>query len=100
MVMVYGCAGMRDYNGRISFRPRIPERFGGCRFSLTIRGQLLEVDIDSSTARYTLKEGDALTIYHEGEQIDLTREKPEAVRRAGVIAAEEHTGFALPRTEG
>jgi len=100
MVMVYGCAGMRDYGGRISFSPRIPKRFGGCRFSLTIRGQLLEVDIDSSSARYTLKEGDALTIYHEGEQIELTRERPEALRKAGVIAAAEHTDFALPRTEG
>jgi alpha,alpha-trehalose phosphorylase len=67
MTMVYGFAGMRDYEGRISFRPRLPKRFIGGSFCLTIRGCLLEVEIDLEIARYTLKQGNALTIHHEEE---------------------------------
>jgi alpha,alpha-trehalose phosphorylase len=81
MVMVYGYAGMRDYLGRINFRPRIPKRFLGGRFCLTIRGQLLEVDIDSKEVRYTLKEGEDLTFYHEDEEVRLTKEKPALIMR-------------------
>jgi alpha,alpha-trehalose phosphorylase len=79
MVMVYGYAGMRDYGGRIGFRPRVPKRFLGGRFCLTIRGRLLEVDVDPETVRYTMKEGDDLTIYHNDEEIRLTKETPSAV---------------------
>jgi alpha,alpha-trehalose phosphorylase len=78
MVMVYGFAGMRDYGGRISFRPKVPKRFLGGRFCLTIKGRLLEVDVDPETVRYTMKEGDDLTIYHEEEEIQLTKEVPTA----------------------
>jgi alpha,alpha-trehalose phosphorylase len=81
MVMVYGYAGMRDHLGRISFRPRIPKRFKGGRFSLTIRGRLLEADIDPGSVRYTMKEGEDLTIYHENEEIRLTREEPCAIKK-------------------
>jgi alpha,alpha-trehalose phosphorylase len=81
MVMVYGYAGMRDYGGRISFRPRVPKRFLGGRFCLTIRGQLLEVDVDPETVRYTMKEGEDLTIYHEENEIRLTKEAPAAVMK-------------------
>ena len=79
MVMVYGYAGMRDYFGQIHFRPRIPKRFSGGRFCLTICGKLLEVDINSEKVRYTLKEGEDLTIYHENKEIRLTRERPESI---------------------
>jgi len=81
MVMVYGYAGMRDYGGRISFRPRIPKHFTGGGFCLTIRGQLLEVDVDTESARYTLKEGDEFTFYHEDEKIRLTRQASTVTRK-------------------
>lgn len=81
MVIVYGCAGMRDYNGRISFRPRVPKSFLSHKFCLTIKGRLLEVAIDQNAARYTLKEGDDLTIYHEQEEILLTIQEPQALRK-------------------
>ena len=80
MVMAYGYAGMRDYGGRISFSPRLPRRFPGGRFCLTVRGNLLEVDMTADTVLYALKEGDAFTIYHEGDEILLTKEAPTALR--------------------
>jgi len=71
MAMVYGMAGMRDYDGRISFDPRVPAAPVGGRFRLTIRGQMLEVDIDQKGVTYHLREGTELTITHKGEELHL-----------------------------
>ncbi len=76
MIFPYGFAGMRDYNGRISFRPRIPERWQKLRFPLTIRGQQLLVDINRESATYLLREGSELVIEHDGEEIKLLKGFP------------------------
>lgn len=83
MMMVYGAAGMRDYDGVLSFSPRRPEDAAGkLRFPLTVRGQFLyvEIDSDSRVARYSLKKGDGLTIFHYDEEIRLTQDDPVAIR--------------------
>ena len=80
MVFVYGSAGMRDYDGRLSFRPRPPKVLERIRFPLTVRGQLLEVDIHRDATTYSLREGDGLVIQHEDEEIRLSTENPVAVR--------------------
>ncbi len=80
MVSVYGFAGMRDYDGCLSFRPRLPKQLERLRFPLTIRGQVLEVDIDRDATTYSLREGDGLVIRHEDEEIRLSPENPVSVR--------------------
>ncbi len=81
MVTVYGFAGMRDYDGMLSFRPnRAPERQSTMRFPLTYRGQMLEVEVGADTTRYTLREGDRIAFRHEDEVIELTRDDPTAAR--------------------
>jgi alpha,alpha-trehalose phosphorylase len=80
MVFVYGSAGMRDYDGRLSFRPRPPKVLERIRFPLTVRGQVLEVDIQREATTYSLREGDSLVMWHEDEEIRLSRENPVAVR--------------------
>jgi alpha,alpha-trehalose phosphorylase len=81
MVAVYGLAGMRDYGGKICFRPHLPEKLERMKFPLTVRGQLLEVDIAKKGVTYSLREGDGLTIYHADEEIRLTPQNP-VFRRA------------------
>ena len=78
MVIVYGLAGMRDYGGVISFRPGLAEGVGGVRFPLTVRGQLLEVDIDGDkrVVTYLLREGSELQIKHHDEAVTLTMGVP------------------------
>jgi alpha,alpha-trehalose phosphorylase len=44
MAIVYGAAGMRDYDGVLSFRPRYPRTDLVVRFPLTVRGCRLQVD--------------------------------------------------------
>jgi alpha,alpha-trehalose phosphorylase len=77
MVLTYGFAGMRDFDGHITFRPRLPDGMTRLRFPLTVRGNLLEVAIEDGVTTYTLLEGDGLTIGHFGEEVNLARGVPE-----------------------
>ncbi len=72
LIPVYGIAGMRDYDGHLSFHPRLPREFKRLQFPLTIRGQRLEVDLTKESVTYLLREGEELAITHEGEQLLLT----------------------------
>jgi alpha,alpha-trehalose phosphorylase len=76
MVLVYGFAGMRDFDGHLTFRPRLPKELKRLCFPLTIQGRTLEVDIDHDTATYTLQEGTELGITHFEEEITLTPGTP------------------------
>jgi len=81
MVFAYGFGGLRDYDGRLSFRPqRLPETQASLQFPITWRGALLDVDISPDSTTYTLSEGDLLRIRHEDDDITLTRANPVAVR--------------------
>jgi alpha,alpha-trehalose phosphorylase len=81
MMMTYGLGGMRDDDGKLSFWPRrAPEDNAILRFPVMYRGQMLEVEIGLENVKYTLREGISLTIRHETEEIQLTRENPESVR--------------------
>jgi alpha,alpha-trehalose phosphorylase len=77
MALVYGFAGMRDYNGNLFFNPRrLPDTLDRVRFPLTIRGQVLQVDMDRKSITYSLREGDGLVIRHEAEEIRLSPGTP------------------------
>ena len=81
MVFAYGFGGLRDYHGELSFRPqRPPESQASLHFPITWRGQLLDVDISPDSTTYTLREGEALTIRHDAEEIALNRQTPSIVR--------------------
>ena len=79
MAVVYGMAGMRDYNGQISFKPQLPLGIQRVNFSLEIRGHELEVDIAKEAVTYLLRRGDTLTISHRNRALTLTEGKPISV---------------------
>ncbi len=66
--VVYGLAGLRDYDGVPQFRPHIPSVWSRLTFSLTVRGRLLEVSITHDEVAYALKEGHSLSLFHEGKE--------------------------------
>ena len=81
MMLAYGLGGMRDDDGTLSFWPRrAPQDNAILRFSVTYRGQILEVEISLGRVEYTLREGERLLIRHETEEIELSRENPVVVR--------------------
>jgi alpha,alpha-trehalose phosphorylase len=80
MTMVYGFAGMRDFDGHLTFRPRLPAELSQLRFPLKIRGQTLDVAIDRRTATYTLREGTELTVSHGDESVSLAPGTPVVMK--------------------
>ena len=74
MGVVYGVAGLRDYGGRLTFYPNKKVQF--LQFHLTVRGQILAVEIKEGRVMYHLEQGERLTIYHRDEQLDLRPGEP------------------------
>jgi alpha,alpha-trehalose phosphorylase len=82
MMLTYGFGGMRGDDGILSFRRRrAPEDNALLQFSVTYRGQRLEVEIGLDKVQYALCDGEDLVIRHETEEIRLTRAKPAATRQ-------------------
>ena len=84
---VAGFGGMRDHDGVLSFRPRLPQALTALRFRLCFRARRLLVEVAHERATYSLLEGPALEIVHHGEpgtvdpQHPLTRPIPRPPMR-------------------
>ncbi|GII96384.1 glycoside hydrolase family 65 protein [Sinosporangium siamense] len=83
--VVGGFGGMRHRDDQVHFCPRIPENLTRLRFTVQLRGQRLQVEIDHRDAVYTLAGGPPLTVRHHGEEVTLTSGRPE-VRRVPPLA--------------
>lgn len=75
MAAVFGFAGMRDYDGQLSFRPLQSLRPLRVRFRLAIRSQQIEVEITQKAVSYFLRKGKKLKIRHYDEEINLVSGK-------------------------
>jgi alpha,alpha-trehalose phosphorylase len=71
MAAVAGFGGLRDYGGKLRFKPRLPSGITSLSFALTIRDQRLRVVVVPGQASYTLERGEAMRITHWGQPIDL-----------------------------
>jgi len=78
--IVHGFGGLRDYDGRLSFSPRLPPALTRLSFRLAYRGRRLQVEVRDSEATYTITEGDALEISHHGDRITLEPDEPLALK--------------------
>jgi alpha,alpha-trehalose phosphorylase len=94
MALVYGFAGLRDHGGQVSFRPHLPDEWSRLAFPLTIKGRSLRVDIDHVGTTYRLTEGEQLTIYHDSEEITLSRGAPTVSRPNPPAARKPEPEFA------
>ncbi len=80
IVAVAGFGGMRDHDGRLSFRPRLPREITRLGFGLLYRGRQLRVQIDHQRARYELASGDPLEVSHHGEQVTIAADAAQERR--------------------
>src|SRR5688572_11292073 len=79
IALVAGLGGMRDFNGQLSFAPRLPSRINGLEFSLLWRGLRLRVDVTPSDVTYSLRNGGGfarLNLGHNGKEIEVTQVQP------------------------
>ncbi len=68
---VAGFGGMRDHDGELSFRPRLPAALARLSFRLLYRGRLLKVTVIHGEAQYELLDGEPVKIVHEDETFTL-----------------------------
>jgi alpha,alpha-trehalose phosphorylase len=71
---VAGFGGMRDYDGRLTFAPRLPPALSRLTFRLLFRGRRVRVEVTHAEATYSLLSGAPLRIAHHGEDIVVTTE--------------------------
>jgi alpha,alpha-trehalose phosphorylase len=76
IVAVAGFGGMRDHDGTLSFKPRLPERLTRLAFGISFRERRLRVEVAHDQARYTLRQGSPLQIAHHDEPITVTASRP------------------------
>jgi alpha,alpha-trehalose phosphorylase len=74
---VAGFGGMRDYDGQLSFSPRLPDALARLTFRLRYRGRRLMVEVEHQQATYSLVDGGAsLEITHHGERVTVRANRP------------------------
>jgi alpha,alpha-trehalose phosphorylase len=74
--LVAGFGGLRDYAGRLTFRPHLPEGLDRLAFTISRRGQRLRVEVRPREATYLLTNGVGLELTHHGERVTLTPGEP------------------------
>jgi len=78
MGAVQGFAGLRYGNGRLSFKPALPQEWRSLAFKLRYLGSLLKVTLNGDSTHYELLEGDVVSIEHDGQLVNL--EAGKAIR--------------------
>ena len=81
MLFVFGFAGLANMGEKTAFRPNMPEELERLAFRVTIRGNLVEVDLNHVETKYTLVKGDGIDISHAGTEFRLSRQSPEFVTK-------------------
>jgi alpha,alpha-trehalose phosphorylase len=71
MSIVYGFGGLIDTGDRLRFTPRLPSSWEHLRYSLTVQGQRLDVEIGRYEATYALSGDRPLMIEHEDREVVL-----------------------------
>ncbi len=73
IVAVCGFGGMRDHDGRLSFRPALPSAIPRLSFRVSFQGRCLRVEIDQQRALYDLVSGSPLEVHHYGEPVAVSK---------------------------
>jgi alpha,alpha-trehalose phosphorylase len=66
-----GFGGMRDYNGVITFDPRLPASWPKLIFKVTLRGSRLRVVVTAGEIAFTIEDGDQATVSVRGQEITV-----------------------------
>ncbi|WP_152366092.1 glycoside hydrolase family 65 protein [Microlunatus speluncae] len=77
--LIYGFGGMRDYNGTITFDPRLPDDWTSLTFRVTVRGTRLRVELDHDRMTFSVEEGEHADVVVRGKTILVDRTGPVSV---------------------
>jgi len=76
MMFVFGFAGLANSGQKPEFIPNLPQEMLRLSFSVSILGNLIEVDLNHSETRYTLKNGNGIALSHAGVDFEISPESP------------------------
>ena len=77
--IVHGFAGMRTFNGQLSFAPFLPKNWSGYSFKILYRGRLLKITTDKNNVVIELKDGEAIEIMLYNEKLILNDKLEKAI---------------------
>ena len=78
--LVFGFGGVRDFDGRLSFDPRLPRVWNELAFPLRFCGRQLRIMLTHDEERYLAEEGDPLNVLIRGESHLLGPGTPVAIK--------------------
>ena len=78
--LVFGFGGVRDFDGRLSFDPRLPRVWNDLAFSLRFRGRQLRIKLSHDEESYLVEHGDPLTVHIRAESHLLSPGTPLAIK--------------------
>ena len=86
MALVFGFGGVRDFDGRLTIDPQLPQHLERLAFSLRFRDRQLRITLTHDEERYLLDEGEPVEVVVRGRPECLEPGRP-LVLAAGVSAA-------------
>jgi alpha,alpha-trehalose phosphorylase len=78
--LVFGFGGVRDFDGRLSFAPRLPRAWKELAFSLHFCGRQLRVRLTHDEECYAVEEGEPLNVLVRGESHLLSPDTPAVIK--------------------
>jgi len=77
--LLYGFAGMRDYNGAITFDPRLPAAWPSMTFRVILRSTRLKVLLTRTEITFTVEQGSEATLSVRGLEVRVAQSLPVTV---------------------
>ncbi len=103
LAVLAGFGGMRDWDGQVSFAPRLPPGIERLCFRVGLRGRHLRVEVTPGATSYTLREDDSdFEVSHWGERIELAAGVPatRAIPPAPRLPAPAQPAGRAPQRRG
>jgi alpha,alpha-trehalose phosphorylase len=90
---------MREIEGTLGFKPRLPSGITRLAVNLTLHSARLRVEITADAVTYSLLDGPQLRILHNGKPIVLAEDSPvtRPIARVAPIAAPHQPAGREPR---
>jgi alpha,alpha-trehalose phosphorylase len=96
--VVAGFAGLRMQRGVPAFAPHLPLSWSRYAFQLRIGAAQLRVEVDAHECRYRLLDGNAVSLRHFGNAVQLTPDQPAASLPTSMPPTGVETTIALSET--
>jgi alpha,alpha-trehalose phosphorylase len=69
--LVFGFGGMRDYDGEITFDPRLPDSWEAVTFRIALQGTRVEVHLTAEAIRFHVLDGETADVQVRGQKVTV-----------------------------